>query len=113
MFGLSQQNIDALCSILSHVPSVHEAIIYGSRARGDYRPQSDIDLALLGESISSRDLTKMFFMIDDLLLPYTVDLCVLSEVRNEKLVHNIQNEGKVLYKSSSSCLPLAVELKRS
>lgn len=101
MFGLSQQNIEALRNVISCTKSVREAVVYGSRARGDNTPFSDIDIALKGDNITSRDLTRIYFMIEDLFIPYTVDLCVVSDIRNERLVQNIQNEGKVLYSVKS------------
>lgn len=97
MFGLSAQHIAELRGIFSSVPSVHEAIVYGSRARGDYRKYSDIDITLRGNNITDRDLTRIYFKIDDLLLPYNVDLSVMSQLRNENLINNIKIEGKVLY----------------
>lgn len=98
---MSQQNIEALRNAISCTKSVHEAVVYGSRARGDNTPFSDIDIALKGDNITSKDLTQIYFMIEDLLIPYTVDLCVVSEIQNERLVQNIQKEGKVLYSVKS------------
>lgn len=100
MFGLLSQNIEDIRRIFMSVPSVQEAIVYGSRARGDNRRYSDLDITLRGDGISDGDMTKIYFMIDDLLLPYTVDLSIYSHIRNEKLIANIINEGKLLYSKS-------------
>lgn len=99
MFGLSDQQIAKLRGVLQTIPAVKEAIIYGSRARGDNQLYSDIDLTLRGEDLTDKDLTRIYFMIDDLLLPYTIDLSLFSRLRNEALIVNILNEGKVLYKN--------------
>lgn len=101
MFGLLSQNIEDIRRIFMSVPSVQEAIVYGSRARGDNRRYSDLDITLRGDDISDGDMTKIYFMIDDLLLPYTVDLSIYSHIRNEKLIANIINEGKLLYSKKS------------
>lgn len=85
--------------MLKSVPAVKEAIVYGSRARGDNQPYSDIDLTLRGDELTEKDLTHIYFMIDELLLPYTVDLSLFSRLRNEALITNILNEGKFLYKN--------------
>lgn len=97
MFGLSENTIKKLRDTFACVSSVEEVIVYGSRARGDYRACSDIDITLRGNSITSSDLTKLYFLIDDLLLPYTIDLSVFSEIRNEKLIENIEKEGVQLF----------------
>lgn len=100
MYGLTNKTISNLCRIFAGTPSVQEAIIYGSRARGDYHHHSDIDISLRGNNITDKELTHIYFQIDDLLLPYTIDLCVISQLRNEWLKENIINEGKLLYSAS-------------
>lgn len=49
MFGLSQKVIEQIHGVLEQHPQVQEALIYGSRARGNYKPGSDIDLVLCGD----------------------------------------------------------------
>ena len=49
MYGLSEGNIKELRDILSSCPHIEQAIIFGSRVRGDYRPGSDVDLSLKGK----------------------------------------------------------------
>ena len=49
MFGLKDSDINAIIAILKRYPDVKEAIIFGSRAMGNYKPGSDIDIALKGK----------------------------------------------------------------
>lgn len=100
-FGLRDMEINALCDVLASVPEVDEAIIYGSRARGTNRVASDIDITLKGNNLTYLQLALLDAKIDDLYLPYFVDLSLFAMLRNEELVESIEREGKVLYRNES------------
>lgn len=99
-FGLSAQTIRKLHSVLAQHPHVLSAVVYGSRAKGNYRPGSDIDLTLHaapGARIDHRELGDILDEIDDLLLPYTVDLSVFDQLKHPALREHIERVGQVLY----------------
>ena len=97
-FGLKDMEINALREVLSSVPEVDEAIIYGSRARGTNKVASDIDITLKGSDLTYLQLALLDAKIDDLYLPYFVDLSLFSMLRNKDLVESIEREVKVLYR---------------
>jgi predicted nucleotidyltransferase len=79
---------------------VEEAFIYGSRALGSHREGSDIDLVLKGDSLSFQDLLTLKWKLDDLLLPWHIDLSLYSRISNPELIDHIQREGKVFYRKN-------------
>ena len=97
-FGLNDIELQALCSVLASMPEVEEAIIYGSRARGTNHIASDIDITLKGNELTYLQLALLDAKIDDLYLPYFVDLSLFSMLKNPDLLESIGREGKVLYK---------------
>lgn len=98
MYGLSDRNLKELRDILASIPHIEEAILYGSRARGDYKNGSDVDLTLKGRDLTFHDLA----LLDDKLyrsyIPYFFDTNSYSQLSNVALVANIDKEGKVIYK---------------
>jgi uncharacterized protein len=75
-------------------------VVYGSRAKGNYKPGSDIDITLFpapGTTIDHRELGDIEEEIDDLLLPYMVDLSVFDHIDNAALREHIERVGRVLY----------------
>lgn len=90
--------LQALYATLASVPEVEEAIIYGSRARGTNRIASDIDITLKGKALTYLQLALLDAKIDELYLPYFVDLSLFSMLKNPDLLESINREGKVLYK---------------
>jgi predicted nucleotidyltransferase len=78
--------------------SVEEAVLYGSRAMGNYRKGSDIDLTLKGRNLSISDLFKLENEIDDLMLPYKFDFSIFSHIKNQDLIEHIARNGKLFYK---------------
>ena len=97
-FGLNDMELQALRATLASVPEVEEAIIYGSRARGTNRIASDIDITLKGKALTYLQLALLDAKIDELYLPYFVDLSLFSMLKNPDLLESINREGKVLYK---------------
>ena len=76
-FGLKETTIKQINQVFSNHPQVKSVMLYGSRAKGDYRTGSDIDLTLIGEELTLLLIHKIELDLDDLLLPYTFDLSVL------------------------------------
>jgi predicted nucleotidyltransferase len=81
-FGLSDVDIKKMNSVFNQFTQIEEVVIYGSRAKGDYRPNSDIDLTLKGQNISFNVLNNITLLLDDLLLPYIIDISNYSQLDN-------------------------------
>jgi predicted nucleotidyltransferase len=97
-FGLSDIVVSRIIQVFTQFPQVEKVILYGSRAKGNYKKGSDIDLVIEGNNITISCLAKIRNAIDDLLLPYTVDLCVFETIDNPSLIEHINRVGIVLYK---------------
>ena len=102
-FGLSDTTIEKICAVLSSHPSVDKAVLYGSRAKGTFKPGSDIDLSIHGESLTLSELGDIDSELDDLLLPYTFDLLIFNALNHTKLREHIESVGKVFYQKGPEC----------
>lgn len=96
--GLPETAILAIQQVLTAHPQVERAILYGSRAMGSHRPASDIDLTLIGAAISFSTMAQIEAELDDLLLPWMIDLSCLSDLRHPALLDHIERVGQVLYR---------------
>ncbi|MCF6349426.1 MAG: nucleotidyltransferase domain-containing protein [Flavobacteriaceae bacterium] len=97
MYGLKEKHIKAINSVFSKYPQIEKIILYGSRAKGNYRNGSDIDLALVGNDLDLTSLFKIEIKLDDLLLPYKIDLSILHKIKNKDLVNHIKRVGVTFY----------------
>ena len=97
-FGLKNATIAAIRHCLTSHEKVEEAIIYGSRATGNYRPSSDIDLTLRGEAIIFSDLANLANDIDDLMLPYKFDISIYHQISHSDLLGHIARVGQSFYR---------------
>ncbi len=97
-YGLSRENIIKIQSVLADFAEIDEAVLYGSRAQGNYKPGSDIDLALKGDRLNLHVLNKISLALDDLLLPQIFDLAIHHHIRNSALIDHIQRVGQVVYR---------------
>lgn len=73
---------------------IEKVILYGSRAKGTFKKNSDIDLTLVAPEMSLSDLLKIENEIDDLLLPYKVDISLHHQIDNHELMNHISRVGK-------------------
>lgn len=91
-FGLKDSLLKQIID-LAKEHNIKRLVLFGSRARGDFKRKSDIDLAVLGENISrfASDIDEM----TDTLLKY--DIVDLSYKLSDELLKNIENEGIILY----------------
>ncbi len=96
-FGLKEITIEKICGVFAKYPQVDKAVIYGSRAKGNYKNGSDIDLTLHGDDLTMDILYKMLEEIDDLLLPYTIDLSIFHNLSDPDFIDHIQRVGLTFY----------------
>ena len=98
-YGLSNQTLQKIRDIFVQYPQVEEVVLYGSRAGGDYKNGSDIDLTLRGgDALTHTILSRIANDLDDQLLPYTIDLSIFENIRNPEMVEQIERIGVPLYK---------------
>jgi len=97
-FGLEDIVTRDIINIFSAFSQVDEVILYGSRAKGNYRTGSDIDIAVKGRQLDLSLLNSISLQLDDLFLPFTFDLSLYSQIDNNELVDHIKRVGISLYK---------------
>lgn len=103
-FGLSDTTLATIRQILAACPAVEKAILYGSRAKGNYRPGSDIDLTLIGEQLDSHLLGKIAANLGESPIPYQVDLSLWKQLDHAKLREHIERVGVVFYQRPSAAV---------
>ena len=96
-FGLKKSVIQEICKVLEQFPEIEKVVIYGSRAKGKFKPGSDIDLSLFGESLTSIQINKLNLQLDDLFLPYTFDISIYHQLSNIQLKEHIDRVGHIFY----------------
>ncbi|MEI7936301.1 MAG: restriction endonuclease subunit S [Verrucomicrobiota bacterium] len=96
-YGLPKTAVEKICAVFAGFPAVEKAVLYGSRAKGNFKTGSDIDLTLYGEAVTSDLCSEVASALDDLLLPYTIDLSVFEELNHAKLREHIERVGVLFY----------------
>lgn len=96
-FGLSREVMKKIQGVLADHPSVERAVLYGSRAKGCHKPGSDIDLNLQGKAITATERDRISLELDDLDLPYVLDVTVLHEITHDPFREHIERIGVVIY----------------
>ncbi|WP_333887869.1 nucleotidyltransferase domain-containing protein [Clostridium sp.] len=99
MFGLLERDLKYILEAVKKYSEIEEVIIFGSRAMGNYKKGSDVDIALKGEYVNRKVVCRLS---DDLNeeypLPYFFDVVNYNDVSNEELKRHIDNVGKTIYK---------------
>ena len=75
-------------TVFARYPQVEKAILYGSRAKGVYKNGADPTLNVRHRIANA---------LDDLLLPYTIDLSILHDIGDVDVIEHIQLVGVPMY----------------
>ena len=117
-FGLSDETLETLNGFFRSRENIQKAVLYGSRAMGNYRAGSDIDITLItGKGFSTGDLLDLEGELAGSSLPYFVDLSIFSKLTNKNFIEHINRAGKILYERSPAleqkvqAMPLSREEK--
>jgi len=97
MFGLDEKTLQSVCRVLKEFPSVEEARIYGSRALGHFRANSDVDIVLFG--LLDPDVTlHVAAALDVLPTPYQFDVAYYDQIQNSDLKDHIDRVAQTFYR---------------
>jgi len=97
-FGLKTETTEKIRVALAGFEQIRTAILYGSRAKGNFKPGSDIDLTLTTTGhLPGSFLNRVATALDDLDLPYTFDVSLLDQIDNDSLRDHINRVGVEFY----------------
>ena len=101
-FGLTEETIHQIQLVFQQFHQMEEAVVYGSRAKGNDKPGSDIDLVLKGQELNLQVLNAISLKLDDLYLPYRFDLAIFHHINLAELLDHIRRVGKVFYRKPAT-----------
>ena len=96
-FGLAQHIIDKLIAVFEENPKVDKALVFGSRAMGNYRPDSDIDIALKGQDLNTDAIIAMSVAFEEKGITHKVDLINYETINEPDLKDHIDRVGIEVY----------------
>jgi predicted nucleotidyltransferase len=99
--GLKDDQLEEIRGFAKKYPSIQKVIVYGSRAKGNYRPGSDVDLVLVGKNLKLADQLAFWNDLDDSYQPYFFDVAILHHIQNDSLLEHIERVGKAIYRRSN------------
>jgi len=97
LFGLPLGAVEKIRTVFALHPEVEKVVLYGSRAKGNYKTGSDIDLTMYGDALNQSILLKILDELDELLLPWMIDLSLYQQIDNANLRDHIERVGTVFY----------------
>jgi predicted nucleotidyltransferase len=92
-YGLTEKTISSIKDVFSKQKKIQKIILYGSRAKGNFRNGSDIDLTLVAVEMTFSELSKLMTEIDDLMLPYKFDVSLFHQIEDVGFIDHINRVG--------------------
>lgn len=100
-FGLSQSDINYIVEVISKFPEIKKAAVFGSRAKGNFKPGSDVDIAIYGDNITFDTLSSLHFKLEEQgPLPYFFDIVDYTHLNHKELKEHIDSAAKVIFERS-------------
>ena len=97
-YGLTEPEFESLINVFHQIPMVEKAVLFGSRAKGNFRPGSDIDIAVYGKSLLFDDFLTLTVKLDELELLQKIDLVKFESIENPDFIAHIDRVGIIIYK---------------
>lgn len=93
-FGISEEIIEMLCKVFTEYEEIERVVIFGSRARGDFRNNSDIDMAVYAPTMTAMRFAQLHLDIDSLPIIFRMDIIHYDRCKEERLKNKIEEEAK-------------------
>ena len=94
---IDEKIITQLQHIFKNYIEIEKVLLFGSRARGDNKNTSDIDICIFGNEIDHLLLSKIYMDLDEVNTPLSFDILHFQELSKQELINNILNEGVEIY----------------
>jgi predicted nucleotidyltransferase len=98
--GLKEQYRAEIRSVFAACPKVSRALLFGSRAKGKFRRDSDIDFALEGDRLVFSDIAFLNSKFEESNVPFDVDILIRANISSPDLEQQIAQQGTEFYKKS-------------
>ena len=96
--GLLSRDLNYIIQALKQFPEIETALLFGSRAKGNYKPGSDVDLAIKGGEITHTTISRLAFLLnEEYPLPYFFDVVHYKTLSNRNLAEHIDRVGEIIY----------------
>lgn len=97
-YGLTDKELQTLQAMFAANAHIERVILYGSRAKGNYKPFSDVDIVLKGEELSRVDVNRLQASIDESSLPYKFDISLFASLKTPELKAHIERVGITIFR---------------
>lgn len=96
--GLRDEDLNNIITIMQQFSEIEKAAIFGSRAKGNYKPGSDVDIAIWGNDISFSTLSRLHAILEEESpMPYFFDIVDYSHLNHKELKSHIDRAGIVFF----------------
>jgi uncharacterized protein len=96
--GIDIRHCNLIINTLKQFPEIESAILFGSRAIGNYKNGSDIDIAIKGMSLTADICVKISGILnEELPLPWQFDVIQFESINNNNLTEHINKVGLLIY----------------
>ncbi len=97
-FGLKESDMDYILNVIANFKEIEKAALFGSRAKGNYKPGSDVDIAMYGDKITFDTLSTLHSLLEEQSpLPYLFDIVDYTHLNHKELKEHIDRNGKVIF----------------
>lgn len=99
--GLAQKDLSMIREAAAALPAIETLVLFGSRAKGNYRKGSDVDLAVKGDTVDDRTIAQLNDQLNEVLpLPYFFDVLNFHTIAEPELKSHIDRVGLVIFNKS-------------
>lgn len=95
--GISETIMAEITSVFSNFPEVEKAVLFGSRAKGNFYEGSDIDIAVFGENLNFKQILDLSIKLDSVGLLQAIDLVHFEKIKEPELKKHIERVGVQIY----------------
>lgn len=95
--GISPSDLEEIRAVFEKTAAVEEVLVFGSRAKGDFKPGSDLDLAVKGKAFDFNQFLKLLVKLDEPGFLYKIDLVNYNTIESRELIEHIARVGIKLY----------------
>lgn len=96
-YGLTDSEMQILHELFAENEKIEQVILYGSRAKGTYKPFSDVDISIVGKGLTEQDVNRLYAALDESPIPYMFDIFTFDTLKNEIRKDHSSRSGVILY----------------